>query len=96
MMKYRPCTGSMQAKPAGLIGKTVSGNIGIHHIHHLSNRIPNYRLGACLADIPALRTLNRIGLRESLSCIRLALWDEGTQRLISFKNLRHMQVAAAA
>ncbi len=74
----------------------ITGNIGIHHIHHLSNRIPNYRLGACLADIPALRTLNRIGLRESLSCIRLALWDEGTQRLISFKNLRHMQVAAAA
>ena len=65
-----------------------SGNIGIHHIHHLSCRIPNYRLGACLADIPALQTLNRIGFRDSLSCLRLALWDESAQRLISFKSLR--------
>ncbi len=65
-----------------------SGNIGIHHIHHLSCRIPNYRLGACLAEIPALRTLNRIGLRDGFSCLRLALWDEDSQRLISFKRLR--------
>ena len=72
-----------------------SGDIGIHHIHHLSCRIPNYRLGACLADIPALQTLNRISLRDSLSCFRLALWDESTQRLISFKNLRRIQLAAA-
>lgn len=72
-----------------------SGNIGIHHIHHLSSRIPNYRLGACLADIPVLQTLNRIGFRESLSCLRLALWDESTQRLISFKNQRRTQLAAA-
>ncbi len=72
-----------------------SGNIGIHHIHHLSSLIPNYRLGACLAEISALQTLNRIGLRDSLSCLRLALWDEAAQRLISFKNLRRMQLAAA-
>jgi len=72
-----------------------SGNIGIHHIHHLSCRIPNYRLAACLADIPALQTLNRIGLRDSLSCLRLALWDESAQRLISFKCLRRAQSAAA-
>ncbi|MEQ9491756.1 MAG: fatty acid desaturase [Alphaproteobacteria bacterium] len=65
-----------------------SGNIGIHHIHHLSARIPNYRLGACLADIPDLQTHNRIGLRDSLDCLRLALWDEDQQRLISFKSLR--------
>ena len=65
-----------------------TGNIGIHHIHHLSCRIPNYRLGACLAEIPALQTLNRIGLRDSLSCLRLALWDESAQRLISFNSLR--------
>lgn len=72
-----------------------SGNIGIHHIHHLSSRIPNYRLGDCLADIPALQTLNRIGLRGSLSCLRLALWDENARRLISFKSLRRTQFAAA-
>ncbi len=68
-----------------------SGNIGIHHIHHLSCRIPNYRLKDCLAEIPALQTLNRIGLRESLSCLRLALWDENTQRMISFKSQRQLR-----
>lgn len=68
-----------------------SGNIGIHHIHHLSCRIPNYRLKECLASIPAFETLNRIGLRESFSCLRLALWDENSQRLISFKNLRQLR-----
>jgi len=65
-----------------------SGNIGIHHIHHLCCRIPNYRLGACLAAIPALKTLNRIGFRDSLACLRLTLWDEAAQRLISFRTLR--------
>ncbi len=72
-----------------------SGNIGIHHIHHLCCRIPNYRLGACLAEIPALKTLNRIGLRDSLACLRLALWDEAAQRLISFRTLRRARLTAA-
>lgn len=72
-----------------------SGNIGIHHIHHLSSRIPNYRLGTCLAEIPALQSVNHISLRESLSCLRLALWDETAQRLISFKSLRRLRRATA-
>lgn len=72
-----------------------SGDIGIHHIHHLCCRIPNYRLGACLAEIPALKTLNRIGLRDSLACLRLSLWDETAQRLISFRTLRQTRLAAA-
>ncbi|MEH6546898.1 MAG: fatty acid desaturase [Sneathiella sp.] len=64
-----------------------SGDIGIHHIHHLSSRIPNYRLRSCLDDLPMLQTLNRISFRESLSCFRLSLWDELTQSLRPFKNL---------
>ncbi len=65
----------------------ITGNIGIHHIHHLACRIPNYRLGDCLADIPALKTHNRIRLRDSLRCLRLALWDENSQRMVTFKSL---------
>ncbi len=65
----------------------ITGNIGIHHIHHLSSRVPNYYLGRCLDDIPALRSLNRIGIRDSLSLLRLALWDESADRLVSFKGL---------
>lgn len=74
----------------------LSGNIGIHHIHHLSCRIPNYRLSQCLAEIPALQTLNRISLRESLSCLWLALWDENAERLISFRGLRNARPQPAA
>ncbi len=72
----------------------LTGHIGLHHIHHLSCRIPNYRLNACLDDLPALKTINRIGLWDSLSCLRLALWDETTQRLISFGGLARKPAAA--
>lgn len=73
----------------------LSGNIGIHHLHHLSCRIPSYRLGACLAEIPALQRLNRIGLRESLAGLNLTLWDENTERLISFRCLRRKGMAGS-
>ena len=79
---------SLYALPQPL--RWLSANIGIHHLHHLSSRIPSYRLAACLADIPALQTLNRIGLRDSLACLRFALWDENAQRMISFRRLRQM------
>lgn len=79
---------SLYALPQPL--RWLSANIGIHHLHHLSSRILSYRLAACLADIPALQTLNRIGLRDSLACLRFALWDENAQRMISFRRLRQM------
>ncbi len=71
----------------------LSGNIGIHHIHHLSCRIPNYRLGACLEELPALKSLNRISLWESFACLRLALWDENSQRLVSFRSASKLSPA---
>ena len=74
----------------------LSGNIGLHHIHHLSLRVPNYHLARCLADIPALRTLNRIRLRDSFACLRLSLWDENAQRMISFRSLRRRSREAAS
>lgn len=70
-----------------------SGNIGIHHIHHLCCRIPNYRLAPCLAEIPALRAINRIGLRDSISSFRLALWDEEAKRMVSFKSRRQSKTS---
>jgi omega-6 fatty acid desaturase (delta-12 desaturase) len=65
----------------------LTGHIGLHHIHHLSCRIPNYKLSACLENLPALKTINRIGLGDSLACFRLALWDETAQRLVPFSSL---------
>jgi omega-6 fatty acid desaturase (delta-12 desaturase) len=66
-----------------------SGNIGLHHVHHLCSRIPNYRLQACLDTAPELhRFAKRITLRESLRCWRLALWDEQRRLLVRFRDLK--------
>ncbi len=62
-----------------------SANIGVHHVHHLSSRIPFYRLGHVLRDNPELRGVSRLTLAESLGCVRLVLWDEAERRLISFR-----------
>jgi len=72
----------------------LTADIGIHHIHHLSSRIPNYRLHECLADNPALRKIGRITLRDSLSCLRLALWDEEAGCLVGFGALRDAPATA--
>lgn len=65
-----------------------TANIGIHHVHHLSSRIPFYRLPAVLNDHPELRAMSRVGLWESFRCARLALWDEADGRLLSFREAR--------
>lgn len=62
----------------------LTGNIGIHHVHHLSARIPFYRLPQVLKDLPQLAEVSRISLLESFKCVRLAVWDEANGRLISF------------
>ena len=64
-----------------------TGNIGLHHIHHLNATIPNYRLQQCLDDHPDLGVINRMTLRDSMECAKLALWDEDQKRMITFKEL---------
>jgi acyl-lipid omega-6 desaturase (Delta-12 desaturase) len=66
----------------------LSGNIGIHHVHHLSSRIPYYRLPEVLTDYPELHGIGRITIMESFRCVKLVLWDEQGQRLISFREAR--------
>jgi omega-6 fatty acid desaturase (delta-12 desaturase) len=62
-----------------------SANIGVHHVHHLCCRIPSYRLPEVLRDYPELGNVSRITLRQSLEAVKLALWDEDRQRLVSFR-----------
>ncbi len=64
-----------------------TANIGVHHVHHLSSRIPYYRLSDVLRDYPELQTLGRLTLLQSLKSVRLALWDEQSRRLVSFKEI---------
>jgi acyl-lipid omega-6 desaturase (Delta-12 desaturase) len=63
----------------------ITGNIGFHHIHHLSCRIPNYRLKECHEANPMLQAAPRLTLRESLRCARLALWDTEHRKLVPFR-----------
>lgn len=67
-----------------------TGNIGYHHLHHLSSRIPNYRLRDCVEHFPDLMC-SRITIRQSLSCIHLKLWDEDNRRLVGFSYLNQLQ-----
>ena len=69
-----------------------TGNIGLHHIHHLCSLIPNYKLQACLDDNAFLQTFNRLTLRQSLQCAKLTLWDETAQRLVTFRQLAAAQL----
>lgn len=61
-----------------------SANIGYHHVHHLSPRIPNYRLKRCCDAVPALRAKRPLTIRESLACLSLKLWDEERKSLVGF------------
>ena len=61
-----------------------TGNIGLHHIHHINSLIPNYRLQRCYDENPEFHQVTRLTLRSSLKCLRLSLWDEDQQRLIRF------------
>ena len=71
-------------------------NIGMHHVHHLASRIPSYRLPEALADHPELREVGRLTLRESVACFRLALWDDDSRRLVSFREVRALPAVAVA
>jgi len=68
----------------------VTASIGIHHIHHLSARIPNYRLQQCLDENPTLQHVTRITIWDGIKTLRLALWDEDSRRLISFREARRL------
>lgn len=65
-----------------------TGNIGFHHIHHLSPKIPNYMLEKCHKDNPLFQKGVVLTLRTSFKSLFLRLWDENEKKLISFNHLR--------
>lgn len=67
-----------------------TANIGIHHVHHLYSRIPYYRLPQVLRDHPELANIRRMTVGQSLSCLRLRLWDESRRHLVSFREARQI------
>jgi omega-6 fatty acid desaturase (delta-12 desaturase) len=65
-----------------------SGNIGFHHIHHLSPAIPNYNLERCHRENPMFQEVKSVTLWSSMKSFSLRLWDEQRQKLIGFSRLR--------
>lgn len=65
-----------------------TGNIGFHHIHHLSPRIPNYNLEKAFKENPIFQQVTIITMIEGFKTIRLRLWDEAQGKLIGFSQLK--------
>ncbi len=72
-----------------------TANIGVHHVHHLSSRIPYYRLPEVLRDRPELHKVGRLTLLDSLKSVRLVLWDEKKRRLVTFREALQAGPASA-
>lgn len=64
-----------------------SGNIGFHHIHHLSPKIPNYKLQICFDASPIFQQIKPVTILSSLRSLGLHLWDEERRRLVGFGQL---------
>ena len=70
-----------------------SGNIGFHHIHHLSPRIPNYNLEKCHNADPLFQRVKPVTLLASFKSLTFRLWDEQRQRLVGYRHLRELRRA---
>jgi len=68
-----------------------SGNIGFHHIHHLSPRIPNYYLPKCHAAEPLFQTVKPVTLLSSLKSLTFRLWDERRRKLVGYRALKRVR-----
>jgi acyl-lipid omega-6 desaturase (Delta-12 desaturase) len=65
-----------------------SGNIGLHHVHHLSARIPNYNLQRAHDENPIFHDVPQLSLADGLRAVRFKLWDEEGRRLVTFAQAR--------
>jgi acyl-lipid omega-6 desaturase (Delta-12 desaturase) len=70
-----------------------TGNIGFHHVHHLSPKIPNYRLERCHRENPTFQKVTTLTLWQSIRTLGLKLWDEESHRMVGFGHLRRLRRA---
>ena len=68
-----------------------TGNIGFHHVHHLSPRIPNYLLERCHRENPTFQKVVTLTMWESVRTMGLRLWDEESGRMVGFGHLRRLR-----
>jgi omega-6 fatty acid desaturase (delta-12 desaturase) len=72
-----------------------SGNIGLHHVHHLNSRIPNYNLQRAHDDNEIFHDVPTLTLTTALSAVRLKLWCEESRRLVTFAQARASATSGA-
>jgi omega-6 fatty acid desaturase (delta-12 desaturase) len=94
---YWESTGSWSYADAALRGSSYlklpkvlqffTGNIGLHHVHHLSARIPNYNLQRAHDETPIFHEVPQLSLWDGIRSIRLKLWDEERQRLVTWSEV---------
>ena len=65
-----------------------TGNIGLHHVHHLNAKIPNYHLPRAHAASPLFAAVPTLTLWDGMRAVRLKLWDDQTDRLVTFRQAR--------
>ncbi|WP_114167460.1 fatty acid desaturase [Exiguobacterium sp. TNDT2] len=68
----------------------VTGNIGFHHVHHLSPRVPNYNLEQAHTSTPPLQKATTIGLFSSLKSLRYKLYDAKNKTFVTFRDIKHL------
>jgi omega-6 fatty acid desaturase (delta-12 desaturase) len=68
--------------------KRFTGNIGFHHIHHLSPKIPNYKLPQAHSENPFLQ-IKPVTILISLKSLSYRLWDEEKEKMVGFKTLKN-------
>jgi omega-6 fatty acid desaturase (delta-12 desaturase) len=73
-----------------------SGNIGLHHVHHLNARIPNYNLQRAHDENPIFHSVPTLSFMDGMRAVRLKLWDERTGRMVGFAQARAPRTSASA
>ena len=73
-----------------------TGNIGLHHVHHLNARIPNYNLQAAHDENPIFHDVPTLSLWDGLRAVRLKLWDEDRRKLVTWAEAARSRAAQTA
>ena len=68
----------------------VTGNIGFHHVHHLSPRVPNYNLEKAHESTPPLQQATTITIKSSLKSLRYKVYDAKNKTFVTFKDVKHL------
>lgn len=87
-------TGSSHLRMPGILN-WFTGHIGLHHVHHLGPKIPNYRLAKAHKENPIFHAAPQLTMWSAFKTLRLTLWDETSGRMIGFRELRQLKHSRA-